>query len=121
MDTHDEIPLEEHRYFRARLDHLETRNPALLRNHLEMGTLTQHLRDLTMRAMRAKAELVFNQNIPEDQADELVMNQIVANPQEMSPLQDATSRRKLRLLLDPYKAAMPYLRRTYQSESETTE
>ncbi len=121
MDTSDEIPLEDHRYFRARLDHLESRHPAALLSHLEQGTLTEHLREVTGRAMQAKGELVFNQNLPEDQADELVMNQVVADPQELSRLEDPASRMKLRLLLDPYKAAMPYLRRTYQSESEIIE
>ena len=120
-DTSDEIPLEDHRYFRARLDHLETQNPVSLLNHLERGTLTQHLRELTLRALQAKAELVIHQNVPEDQADELIMSQVVADRQERSPLEDPKSRMKLRALLDPYKAAMPYLRRTYQSEIETTE
>ena len=46
MDTNDEIPLEDHRYFRARLDHLETQNPAALLNHLEDETLTHHLRSV---------------------------------------------------------------------------
>jgi hypothetical protein len=121
MDTSDEIPLEDHRYFRARLDHLESRYPVLLLSHLERGTLTEHLRDVTGRAMQAKAALVFNQNLPEDQADELVMNQLVADPEEQSELNDSAARLKLRLLLDPYKEAMPDLPRTYQSESETIE
>jgi len=101
MDTSDEIPLEDHRYFRARLDHLESRHPAALLSHLEQGTLTEHLRDVTGRAMHAKAELVFNQNLPEDQADELVMSQVVAEELESSRLEDPASRLKLRLLLDP--------------------
>jgi hypothetical protein len=121
MDTTDEIPLEDHRYFGARLDHLESQNPAMLLNHLEQGTLTQHLRDMTMRAMQVKANLVFNQNIPEYQADEMVMNQVVADPEEQSQLNDPTDRLRLRLLLDPYKEAMPDLPKTYQSESETIE
>jgi hypothetical protein len=50
MDTSDEIPLEDHRYFRARLDHLESRHPAALLSHLEQGTLTEHLREVTGRA-----------------------------------------------------------------------
>jgi len=70
MDTSDEIPLEDHRYFSARLDHLEQQNPASLLNHLANGTLTQHLREVAMRGMQAKAELVFNQKMPTDQADE---------------------------------------------------
>jgi hypothetical protein len=94
MDTSDEIPLEDHRYFGARLDHLESRHPAALLSHLERGTLTEHLRDVTGRAMQAKAELVFNQKLPEDQADELVMKQVVADPQEMSRLRDPASRMK---------------------------
>ena len=121
MDTTDEIPLEDHRYFRASFDHLVSRHPAALLSHLEQGTLTEHLRDVTGRAMKAKANLVINENLPEDQADEMVMDQVVANPQELSRLEDAASRTKLRSLLEPYKAAMPYLRRTYQSESETSE
>jgi hypothetical protein len=121
MDTSDEIPLEDHRYFGARLDHLESRHPAALLSHLEQGTLTEHLRQVTGRAMQAKADLVFNQNLPEDQADELVMNQVVADPQESSRLEVPTSRLKLRLLLDQYKATLPHLPRTYQSESEIIE
>jgi len=121
MDKSDEIPLEDHRYFCARLDHLETQHPAALLNHLEMGTLTQHLREVTGRAMHAKANLVFNENIPEDQADEMVMAQIVADPEEQSRLENPASRMKLRTLLHRYKATIPNLSRTYQSESETTE
>jgi hypothetical protein len=34
--------------------------------------------------MQTKANLVFRQNLPADQADELVMNQIVADPQYIS-------------------------------------
>ena len=121
MDTSDEIPLEDHRYFLVRLDHLEAQNPAALLNHLEMGTLTQHLREVTGRAMQAKASLVFNENMPADQADEMVMSQVVADPKERSSLDSSASRMKLRTLLDQYKAALPDLPRTYQSESETTE
>jgi hypothetical protein len=121
MDTRDEIPLEDHRYFRARLNHLETQHPAALLSHLERGTLTAHLREMTGRGMRARAELVFNQKMPADQADELVMNQLIADPQEQSRLNDPASRMKLRLLLERYKAALPGLPRTYQSQSETTE
>lgn len=121
MDTSDEIPLEEHRYYLARLDHLESRNPATLLNLLESGTLTEHLRIVTGWAMQAKAKLVFNQNMPEDQADEMVMSQVVADPAEQSRLTNRTSRMKLRTLLDQYKAALPHLPRTYQSQSETTE
>ena len=80
MDTSDEIPLEDHRYFRARLDHLEMLHPMALLAFLEAGTLTLHLREVTGRGMQAKAELTFNQNVPEDQADELVMSQVVADP-----------------------------------------
>ncbi|HVT90641.1 MAG TPA: hypothetical protein VHD56_17430 [Tepidisphaeraceae bacterium] len=121
MDTSDEIPLEDHRYFRARLDHLETRNPAALLNHLEQETLTKNLRNVTGRAMQTQADLVINKNMPVDQADELVMNQIVADPAEQSRLDDPASRIKLRTLLDRYKATLSDLPRTYQSESETTE
>lgn len=121
METRDEIPLEDHRYFRARLDHLESLHPAALLTHLESGTLTEHLREVTGRAMQAKANLMFNQAMPEDQADELVMNQIVADPHEQSRLDDPPSQTKLRRLLNLYKAAMPRLPRTYQSESEATE
>jgi uncharacterized protein YicC (UPF0701 family) len=105
----------------ARLDHLETQIPAALLNHLERGTLTEHLREVTGRAMHTKADLVINKDLPVDQADEMVMNQLVADPLERSRLDDPTSRTKLRTLLDRYKTALPELRRTYQSESETTE
>lgn len=121
MDTSDEIPLEDHRYFRARLDHLETQNPAALLNHLENGTLTQHLRQVTGRGMQAKAELMLSRNIPEDQADEMVMNQIVADPSESSSLRDSMSWLKLQMQLAEYKAALSELPRTYLSQSETTE
>lgn len=121
MDTTDEIPLEDHRYFSARLDHLENQNPVALLDHLEQGTLTQHLREVTMRAMQTKANLVINQNLPEDQVDEMVMYQVVADPQERSRLEDSTDQLKFRLLLHQYKAAMPNLPRTYQSEGEITE
>jgi hypothetical protein len=57
----------------------------------------------------------------EDQADEMVMNQVVADPEEQSRLDSPASRRKLRMLLDQYKAALPDLPRTYQSQSETIE
>jgi hypothetical protein len=121
MDTTDEIPLEDHRYFRARLDHLENRHPAVLLSLLEQGALTEHLRDVTGRAMQAKGNLVINQNIPEAQADEMVMHQIVADPAEpLSLLQDQASRNKLRSLLAAYRLAMLHLPRTYQSQSETT-
>lgn len=121
MDTSDEIPVEDHRYFRARLDHLEVQDSAALLNHLEQGTLTRHLREVTGQAMQARASLVFERNMPEDQADELVLNQIVADPAERSRLHDPASRTKLRTLLDRYKAGMPSLPRTYQSQSEITE
>jgi len=121
MDTSDEIPLEDHRYFSARLDHLENQNPATLLTLLESGTLTEHLRIVTGWAMQVKAKLVFNQNLPEDQADEMVMSQVVADPAEQSRLTNRTSRMKLRTLLDQYKAALPHLPRTYQSQNEITE
>jgi hypothetical protein len=121
MDTTDEIPLEDHRYFRARLDHLESHHSAALLSHLERGTLTEHLRDVTARAMQAKANLVFNQKLPEDQANEMVMRQLIADPEEFSRIDDPMDRLKLRLLLEPYKEALSSLRRTYLSESETTE
>jgi hypothetical protein len=79
IDTKDEIPLEDHRFFIARLDHLEQRNPAALLHHLVNGTLTMHLRELSARAMQAKADLVINRKLPVDLADELVMNQRVPN------------------------------------------
>ena len=121
MDTSDEIPLEDHRYFRARLDHLECQHPMALLTHLQQGTLTKHLRDVTGRGMQAKANLVVNQNVPVDQAEELVMNQIVADPQEQSRLDDPASRTILQWLLNRFRAAMPGLPRTYQSEKEITE
>lgn len=121
MDTTDEIPLEDHRFFVTRLDHLESRHPAALLSHLEQGTLTEHLRAVTGRAMQTKADLVFNQKLSEEQADEIVMNQVVADPQEQSEVHDKMDRLKLRLLLDPYKKSLPDLPRTYQSENETIE
>lgn len=121
METSDEIPLEDHRYFLARLHHLEMQHPAALLNLLERGTLTQHLREMTSRGMVAIAELTFNQSLPADQADELVMNQLIADPQEKSHLNDRTSRLKLRLLLARYEREMHDLPRTYLSQSETTE
>jgi hypothetical protein len=122
MDTHDEIPLEDHRYFRARLDHLESRQPAAVLSHLENGTLTEHLREVVMRAMRAKGDLVIERRVPEDQADELVMQQIVADAQQpLSLLSDPASRNKLRSLLMAYRTALPHLRRSYLSQNETTE
>jgi hypothetical protein len=121
MELTDEIPLEDHRYFRARLDHLETTHPMALLALLEAGTLTSHLREVTGRGMQAKAELVINRNLPQDQADELVMNQVVADPQEQSRLNHPTNRKKLRTLLDRYKATLPNLPRTYLSQSEITE
>ena len=120
MDTSDEIPLEDHRYFRARLDHLETQSPAALLNYLEKGTLTDHLREVTGRAMQAKANLVMNDILPESQADEMVMSQVVADPQEQSRL-NSGNRMKLRILLDRYHADLPNLPRTYQSQSEIIE
>lgn len=121
MDTADEIPLEDHRYFRARLDHLETRNPAALLIQLETGTLTEHLRQVTARATQFRGDLLLRQKMREDQADELVMHQIVADPQEFSRLNQPASKLKLKSLLDPYRANMPFLPRTYQSQRETTE
>jgi hypothetical protein len=120
MDTSDEIPLEDHRYFRARLDHLECQHPMALLTHLQQGTLTKHLRDVTGRGMQAKANLVINQNMPVDQAEELVMKQLIADSQEQSRVDDPASRTILRWLLGRYRAAMPGFPRTYQSESETT-
>ena len=120
-DTSDEIPLEDHRYFYARLDHLESRNPATLLNLLERGMLTEHLRVVTAWAMQAKANLVINQNLPENEADELVMSQVVADPQEQTHLDNAVSRGRLRMLLGQYKAALSILPRTYLSQNETTE
>ena len=121
MDTKDEIPLEDHRFFLARLNHLEQQNPAALLHHLENGTLTMHLREVIARAMQAKADLVINQKLPVDQADEIVMNQIVADPEELSQLYIPTSRTKLRTLLERYRKTLSYLPRTYLSENEITE
>jgi len=121
METKDEIPLEDHRYFRARLNHLESQHPAALLIHLESGTLTDHLREVTARAMQASAELTINRNLPQDLADELVMNQIVADPREQSRLVDPSQMMRLRSLLDHYQAAAARLPRTYLSERETIE
>jgi hypothetical protein len=121
MDTSDEIPLEHHRFFEARLDHLENCNPALLLSLLEEGTLTKHLRAVTARAMQTLGELVIHQNMPVDAANEMVMNQVVADPDERSRLTEASSHEKLQSLLERYRKVMPDLPRTYQSESETIE
>lgn len=121
MDTIDEIPLEEHRYFWARLEHLEHRNPAALLNLMEQRKLTEHLRSVTKRALRQFGELLLTKNLIPGEADELVMNQIIADPMERSQLHDSFSRRKLRHLLNRYKDAIPKFPRTYLSESETTE
>jgi hypothetical protein len=121
MDTNDEIALEDHRFFSARLNHMEQQHPAALLHHLENGTLTMHLREVIARAMQVKANLVFHQKLPADQADELVMNQIVADPQELSQLFIPASRMKLRALLERYRKSLPDLPRTYQSQNEITE
>jgi hypothetical protein len=121
MDTNDEIPLEEHRYFWARLYHLEHRHPTALLLLMDQRKLTEHLRAVTRRAMRQFGELVVARDLPPDLADELVMNQIVADPTERSQLHDSFSRRKLRHLLNRYKDAIPKFTRTYLSQSETTE
>ena len=121
MDTRDEIAVEDYRYFQARLDHLERQHPAALLNHLERGTLTEHLREVATRGMQAKGKLMFERNVPEDQAEELVMNQGVADPAERSRLRGKVKRAKLRMLLDLYRAGIPELLRTYQSQSETIE
>lgn len=121
MDTTDEIPLEDHRYFQARLDHLESRHPARLLDYLESGTLTTHLRTVTCRAMQVLGNLVFKKGVPKDQANELVMNQVVADPQEQNHLNDPKRRAKLRKLLDQYRKELSSLPRTYLSENETIE
>lgn len=121
METTDEIAIEDHPYFLARLNHLECLHPAALLNHLEVGTLTQHLRDVTAQAMEAKANLVFNQKAPEDQADEMVMNQIVADQKESSRIDDPRSEATLQKLLNHYRQKLPSLPRTYLSENEITE
>lgn len=121
MDTTDEIPLEDHRYFRARLDHLVNRQPATLLCYLERGMLTVHLRDVTGRAIQAMGNLVINHHLSADQADEMVMQQIVADPQEpLNLLSDQASRTHFRALLLVYKTALPALPRTYLSQNETT-
>lgn len=121
MDTRDEIAVEDHRYFQARLDHLEKQHQAALLNHLERGTLTEHLREVAGRGMQAKAELVIESHMTEDQADDFVMHQVVADPAERSRLRDKVKRARLRILLNCYKATLPDLPRTYQSQSEITE
>ena len=71
--------------------------------------------------MQAKANLVFKQKLPVDQADELVISQMIADPKELSRIEEPMDRLKLQLLLEPYKEVLPFLRRTYLSENETTE
>jgi hypothetical protein len=121
MDTRDEIPLEDHRYFLARLTHLEHRHPAGLLSLMEQQKLTEHLRSVTRIAILALTELVINGKMSIEQAEDLVMNQIVADPMERSRLNDPASRRKLRHLLNRYKDAIPKFTRTYLSQSENTE
>ena len=121
MNTMDEISLEEHRYFHARLSHLESRDPAALLNHLNNGTLTAHLRRVTSQAIRMLGDLVMNKNLPQDQADELVMNQIVADPKETSRLANPQKRATLARMLVRYQSELPLLPRTYLSQSETIE
>jgi len=120
MDTTDEIAVEDHPYFQARLNHLESQHPVALLRHLEQDTLTQHLREITLRGMQTKAKLVCEENLPEDQANELVMYQIVADPAEESWLRDKRKRMKLRLLMDSYRMKLSTLPRSYQSQNETT-
>lgn len=121
MDMRDEVPLEDHRFFWARLEHLERRHPVALLTYMEKRKLTQHLRETTTRAMQALSELVINRHMPLDRAEELVMHQIVADPMERSRLPDSCSRKKMRYLLTRYKAAIPNFTRTYLSQNETTE
>jgi hypothetical protein len=121
MDTTDEIPLEDHRYFWARLDHLERQHPVALLHHLENLTLTMHLREWTTLAMKTKARLVIEGKLTVSLADEWVMNQIVADPWECSQLYIPASRMRLRKLLELYRNTLPNLPRTYQSENEITE
>ena len=122
MDSFDEIPLEDHHFFAARLAYLETHQPKTLLDHLENDSLTCHLREQTNRAMNALGELALRKQIPLDQAEELVMSQIVADAQApVEPMNDPQARRKLQSLLQKYREAMPNLPRTYQSQLETTE
>ena len=53
------------------------------------------------------ADLVINQDLPRDNADEPAMNQIVADPREVSRLDNPESRRSLRTLLFRYRAGDP--------------
>jgi hypothetical protein len=121
MDTTDEIPLEDHRFFTVRLNHLESRHPAALLHLMGNGKLTDHLRQTTSRALQTLGDLVMNKNLPIDQAEEVVLNQIVADPREQSSLDDPKRRRMLKAFLDRYRAALPKFPRTYLSQSETTE
>jgi len=122
MDTSDEIPLEDHRYFQARLSHLEQRQPVMLLVLLERRELTGHLRSVVMRAMNTLGDFVINQGLPLNQADELVMKQIVADPHEKPAfLKDRINREKLRTLLRDYRATLPSLPRTYLSQQQITE
>ena len=52
MDSFDEIPLEDHHFFAARLAYLETHQPKTLLDLLENDSLTSHLRERTSRAMK---------------------------------------------------------------------
>jgi len=117
MDGNEGVPLEEHRYFWARLEHLEHRHPAGLLSLMEQRKLTDHLREVTRRALGALAELV-RQGMSFEQADEIVMSQILADPRDRSRLNDSFKRRKLRHLLNRYKDAVPNFTRTYVKESE---
>ncbi|HVV71919.1 MAG TPA: hypothetical protein VHI52_10530 [Verrucomicrobiae bacterium] len=121
METTDEIALEDHRFFQARISHLERRHPVALLTFLEEKKLTAHLREVTVRAMRALGELTTHGAMRIDQAEELVMWQIVADPMEKSKLPGPMSRRKMRALLTRYQEQLPTLPRTYLSQNETTE
>ena len=122
MDTFDEIPLEDHRFFATRLAYLETHQPKTLLDLLENGSLTAHLRETTSRAMKALGESMLNNQIPADQAEEIVMSQIVTEPREAAErLSNPQSRRKLHRLIREYRKGIQNLPRTYQSHLETIE
>ena len=121
MDTNDEIAVEDHRFFRERLNHLQYRHPAMLLALLEERQLTLHLREVTAWAMRTLGELTMNQGLATNQAEELVLRLIVADPSEQSKVRDPVNRQRLRRLIRRYQESLPRLTRTYLSQNEITE
>jgi hypothetical protein len=90
--------LKAHPYYRARLDHLESQNPRALLTHLENGTLSNHLLETADRAVQTEGNLVAKEKMEPESARELVMNQVVADPEEESNLNSLDQSRMTNLL-----------------------